>query len=220
VTDAESGSILQGAQVTITVPASGNGILAGTTNEEGRVDSGLENVKIGDQLKINVTISKEGYLTKTVDVTLNITQPGVINIHEMMDASIGKMEVGVDLATLIDIKPIYFDLGKSLIRKDAAKELDKIVKVMNDYPTMVVELGSHTDCRGSIASNSALSDRRAKASAEYIKARITNPERIYGKGYGESQLKVDCPCEGTVKSTCPESEHQKNRRTEFLIIKM
>jgi outer membrane protein OmpA-like peptidoglycan-associated protein len=85
---------------------------------------------------------------------------------------------------------------------------------------MVVELGSHTDCRGSIASNATLSDNRAKASAGYIQARITNPERIYGKGYGESKLITNCPCEGTVKSTCPESEHQKNRRTEFLIIKM
>ena len=65
-----------------------------------------------------------------------------------------------------------------------------------------------------------LSNNRATASAKYIKERIPNPERIYGKGYGESKLKVNCPCEGTVKSTCPETEHQKNRRTEFIIMKM
>ena len=126
----------------------------------------------------------------------------------------------MDLAKLIDIKPIYFDLNKFNIRKDAAIELEKIVKVMNEYPTMVIELGSHTDCRASIAYNEKLSDNRAKASAAYIKSRIKNPERIYGKGYGESKLIVDCPCEGTVKSTCPEEEHQKNRRTEFVIMKM
>jgi outer membrane protein OmpA-like peptidoglycan-associated protein len=121
---------------------------------------------------------------------------------------------------LINIKPIYFDLGKYEIRKDAAVELDKIVKVMNEYPTMEIELGSHTDCRSSIALNLKLSDNRAKASAEYIKKRISNPQRIYGKGFGESKLKVNCPCEGAVKSNCSEEEHQKNRRTEFIIIKM
>jgi outer membrane protein OmpA-like peptidoglycan-associated protein len=98
--------------------------------------------------------------------------------------------------------------------------LDKIVKVMTDYPTMKIELGSHTDCRSSISFNEKLSANRAKASAAYIKARIKNPERIYGKGYGEYKLKVDCPCEGAVKSTCTEAEHQQNRRTEFVIIKM
>ena len=71
-----------------------------------------------------------------------------------------------------------------------------------------------------MAYNEKLSDNRAKASAAYIKERIPNPERIYGKGYGESKLKVDCPCEGTVKSTCSEEEHQQNRRTEFIIITM
>jgi outer membrane protein OmpA-like peptidoglycan-associated protein len=91
---------------------------------------------------------------------------------------------------------------------------------MNKYPNMVVELGSHTDCRASIKYNETLSDKRAKASAAYIKTKITNPARIYGKGYGESVLLNGCACEGTVKSTCSEEEHQKNRRTEFKIISM
>jgi outer membrane protein OmpA-like peptidoglycan-associated protein len=65
-----------------------------------------------------------------------------------------------------------------------------------------------------------LSDNRAKASAAYIKAKIKNPERIYGKGYGESKLKNGCACEGAVKSKCSEEEHQANRRTEFIIMKM
>lgn len=220
ITEAETGNTLEGVAVKIVDAKTGKTFLDKLTSPEGLTDSGLENIKIGDQLNLKVTISKEGYLSKTVDLNLKITKEGVYNVHEMIDASIGKIEVGVDLATLIDIKPIYFDLGKYAIRKDAAVELDKIVKIMNEYPSMQIELGSHTDCRGSVASNETLSSNRANASAEYIKKRITDPNRIYGKGYGESKLKVDCPCEGTVKSTCPESEHQKNRRTEFLIIKM
>lgn len=123
-----------------------------------------------------------------------------------------------DLVNLLkDVNPIYFDLGKYNIRRDASKELDKIVKIMNDNPTLEIELQSHTDCQASFEYNMVLSDNRAKASAAYIKERITNPNRIVGKGYGESQLKVNCPCEGDVKSKCSDKDHQLNRRTEFIL---
>ena len=117
------------------------------------------------------------------------------------------------------MNPIYFDLDKSNIRPDAAIELDKIVVIMNENPGIKIELGSHTDCRASYSYNMKLSDRRAKSSAKYIRERITNPERIYGKGYGESKLVNDCGCEGDVVSDCSEEEHQLNRRTEFVIVK-
>ncbi|HTF06175.1 MAG TPA: OmpA family protein [Bacteroidia bacterium] len=176
----------------------------------------LTGKKLGDQLTYTIAFEKQGYLSKSIVYDAGIFKEGEIRIEESLD----KIDVGLDLAKIIDIKPIYFDLGKSIIRPDAAIELDKIVKVMNENPNMVVELGSHTDCRSSAQSNMSLSERRAKASADYIKKRITNPDRIYGKGYGETQLTNGCECEGVVKSTCPEDEHQKNRRTEFKIIKM
>ncbi|MFT5581406.1 MAG: outer membrane protein OmpA-like peptidoglycan-associated protein, partial [Psychromonas sp.] len=99
--------------------------------------------------------------------------------------------------------------------------LSKIVAIMNENPNLVIELESHTDCIASRAYNESLSDKRAKSSASWVQKRVkSNPSRIYGKGYGESRLKNDCPCEGAVKSTCSEEEHQLNRRTEFMIIKM
>jgi outer membrane protein OmpA-like peptidoglycan-associated protein len=165
-------------------------------------------------------LKKDGFLTKSVDFSKLISTLDVVNVHENLDVSLTKIEVGSDLAKLVDEKPIYFDMSKYNIRKDAAVELDKIVKIMNEYPTMIIELGSHTDCRGTIQQNQTLSDNRAKASADYIKSKISNPERISGKGYGEGKLVSDCPCEGTVKSKCSEDEHQKNRRTEFIIIKI
>ena len=86
---------------------------------------------------------------------------------------------------------------------------------MKDYPDMVIELGSHTDCRGSDQYNLYLSDRRAKSSAAYIQERIDNSERIYGKGYGETTPNVesDGGC-----NALSEDEHQLNRRTEFIIV--
>jgi outer membrane protein OmpA-like peptidoglycan-associated protein len=220
IKDNKTGNSLDSVKIKIIDKISGAIVLEAITSDKGGFMKDLTNNKINDQLNYSVSISKQGYLTKTVDFTHKIDKPGLINLNEKLDVSLGKVEIGIDLSSLIDIKPIYFDLGKYLIRKDAAVELDKIVKVMNEYPTMEIELGSHTDCRSSIASNLKLSDNRAKASAEYIKKSISNPNRIYGKGFGESRLKIDCPCEGTVKSNCSEEEHQKNRRTEFIIIKM
>jgi outer membrane protein OmpA-like peptidoglycan-associated protein len=140
--------------------------------------------------------------------------------YDTAEVTLARLVSGVDIATIIEIDPIYFDVNKSNIRDDAAIELLKIVKVMNDYPSMVVELGSHTDCRASKTYNRNLSDRRAKSSASFIKKRISKPERIYGKGFGESKLKNKCECEGSRIVPCSEEEHQENRRTEFLIINM
>jgi outer membrane protein OmpA-like peptidoglycan-associated protein len=126
--------------------------------------------------------------------------------------------VEVDLAIALPLNSIYFDLDKYNVRPDAAIELDKIVKTMNEFPDMVVLLKSYTDCRETVEYNQILSDKRANASAVYIQTRITNPSRITGKGYSESKLVNGCACEGDVVSDCTEADHQQNRRTEFIIV--
>ena len=186
------------------------------TGENGLVSFLIDNKKLGETIDFNLILSKDGYLTKKLNLKF-IANSKTINVGDFMEITLSKLEVGGDIAELISINPIYFDLGKWSIRKDAALELDKIVAIMNEYPNMIIELGSHTDCRSSKSFNQKLSDNRAKASADYIKKRISKPTRIAGVGYGESRLKVNCPCEGTVKSDCSEEEHQKNRRTEFII---
>jgi len=216
VKDKATGALLDSVKINVTDNISGSLFGNAVTTASGDYRNPITGKKIGDRLSYNVSFERTGYLAKSITMNAPIDKEGEIRVDETLD----KIAVGLDLAKIIDIKPIYFDLGKHAIRPDAAIELDKIVKVMNENPNMVVELGSHTDCRSSAASNMALSERRAKASAEYIKKRITNPDRIYGKGFGETQLTNGCECEGAVKSTCPEEEHQKNRRTEFKIIKM
>ncbi len=190
------------------------------TNDKGQVMRPVADKKINDRMSYNITLAKEDYLSKTLTYNRLLDHEGQYDVSEEINLKLEKMAVGVDLAKAIDLQPIYFDLGKATIRTDAAVELDKIVKVMNENPTMVVELGSHTDCRGSAKSNERLSQKRAAASAEYIKKRITNPERIYGKGYGEYRLLNACACEGSIQSDCTEEQHQENRRTEFVVVKM
>jgi outer membrane protein OmpA-like peptidoglycan-associated protein/tetratricopeptide (TPR) repeat protein len=219
VTEAKTNLALDSVEITLVDPLTKIEFIKRFTESNGTITEILTNAHLNDTLAYTITLKKKGYFTKVVDFTKQLTKPGIIGVHEELDLTLTKIEEGMDLAKVFKINPIYFDVNKFNIRPDAAIELDKIIAIMNENPTLVVELGSHTDCRAPIAYNERLSDRRAKASAAYIKLKIKNTARIYGKGYGESQLITDCPCEGDVKSTCSDEEHQLNRRTEFKIIK-
>ncbi|MBX2894429.1 MAG: OmpA family protein [Cyclobacteriaceae bacterium] len=210
---------IQDVTITVRDKKTGRTFITDNTSLKGEIRKKLENTKIGDVLHYTLRLERAGYLTKTIDFKFTITKPGEIAVHELMDIKMDKIDLGMDIGKVIHINPIYFDLGKASIRKDAAAELDKIVQVMNDNPNMIIELGSHTDCRSSAQYNLTLSDKRAKASAEYVISKGIARSRISGKGYGESKLVNDCACEGTVKSACSETEHQANRRTEFIIVK-
>ncbi len=116
---------------------------------------------------------------------------------------------------LAEIENIYFDFDKSNIRPDAAKELDKLIKLMKEeYPELVIEIGSHTDRRGSNAYNEKLAERRARSTYDYLVANGIAPERIATyKGYGETQPAIPC-------DRCSEKDHQLNRRSMFSVVKM
>lgn len=115
---------------------------------------------------------------------------------------------------IVNINPIYFDLNSSKITKTAALELDKVVAIMKKYPKLKIEGGSHTDSRGGDALNMKLSTKRAESTVNYIIRHGINPDRITAKGYGETQ-----PVNRCVNGVrCSESEHQQNRRTEFVIL--
>lgn len=114
----------------------------------------------------------------------------------------------------IKVNPIYFGFDKSNLNNDAKIELDKIVKVMIENNSLIVEAASHTDSRGSIAYNQKLSERRSQASVDYIISKGIEESRIKSKGYGESQLLNNC----TNGVRCTNDQHHFNRRTEFIII--
>ncbi|MGB5323049.1 OmpA family protein [Lutimonas sp.] len=113
----------------------------------------------------------------------------------------------------VNINTIYFDFDKFNIRADAAKELDKVVQVMNEYPELLIEAGSHTDSRGKDKYNMKLSEKRAKSTVDYIVSKGIDASRITYQGYGETQLVNEC----SNGKKCSEEEHQLNRRTEFKI---
>jgi outer membrane protein OmpA-like peptidoglycan-associated protein len=119
----------------------------------------------------------------------------------------------------IKVENIYYDLDKWFIRPDAAKELDKLVKILKDNPTMEIELSSHTDCRATAKYNMQLSSKRAESAVNYIASQGVEGRRMIAAGYGESRLVNKCECEGTFVVPCTDEQHQENRRTEFKILK-
>lgn len=109
---------------------------------------------------------------------------------------------------------IYYDFDKWDIMPESEIELKKLIKIMNDNPDIKVELGSHTDARGSDSYNEWLSQKRSDSAVGYIIKSGIPKTRIVAKGYGETQLVNQC--KNGVE--CSDAEHRKNRRTEFKII--
>jgi outer membrane protein OmpA-like peptidoglycan-associated protein len=118
--------------------------------------------------------------------------------------------------TVIVMENIYYDFNKAAIRTSDARDLDALTRLMLKYPTMEVELGAHTDSRGTTEYNQQLSERRAEAAKEYLVRKGVAANRIRTKGFGESQVRNHCK-DGV---ECTEKEHQFNRRTEVRVLKI
>jgi len=178
-----------------------------TMNNESSVNLGenaLFYTRVEGASQILLKTRAKGYLNQTKRVNSNFEGLKRDTIF-MMKREINRTFV---------LENIYYDLDKWDILPEAEDELDKLVAIMKENPTLVVELGSHTDSRGSDKYNLLLSQRRSNSAVEYIVSQGISRSRIVAKGYGETQLVNHCS--NGVK--CSDSEHRKNRRTEFKIL--
>jgi len=121
-----------------------------------------------------------------------------------------KLSVG----SKIVLRNIFFDLDKATLRPESTTELKRLIGLMNEVPTLKIELGGHTDSQGSDSHNQDLSERRAKAVVDYLTKAGISADRLKSAGYGETQLVNECA--NGVK--CSPSAHQENRRTEFKVL--
>ena len=213
VTDRKTGELLANAEVTL---------LDSKFQELDKVmsDSGANykfNVKCRETYYVRAT--KTDYDTSEQRLTI-VNKSGKTEMAITLDKKVVIVKKDDDIAKALGIKMIYFDLDKSFIRPDAALELEKILSVMKENPTMTIDVRSHTDCRQTIAYNASLSGRRVVSTMDWLIKNGIAKKRLTGKGYGESQLTNACPCEPTNESTCSEEEHQLNRRSEFIITSM
>lgn len=172
---------------------------------------GYYEVNIDRDLDYQITASKKKYKDDKKKFTSKYLPKKTTEIIVNL-----KLSPVRDIRILADLNTIYFDFDRYEIRPDAARELDKIVTLLTDeYPNMIMSLEAHTDSRGSFSYNDRLSIDRANATYEYLISKGLPASRIINKnGYGERRLTNGC--EDGVR--CEEAEHQKNRRTEFLVV--
>ena len=202
VTDAVNGNPI--AQATIRLFNENNEQIAFLESDE----DGNYKTTVNRNMEIPLEAKQIEY--KNLNATLNTSN---MQDLEEMEYNIVLQPVA-DVEYLAEINNIYFDFDKSNIRPDAAKELDKLVKLMRDeYPDLVIEVGSHTDKRGSEAYNEALAKRRAQSTRDYLIEQGIAKNRIKEQGYGERQPAIEC-------DRCSKEQHQLNRRSMFSVVNM
>lgn len=161
------------------------------------------------------------------DYTVYAKHPKYLGSRQEKQSTVG-LEFSADLTqdlTLsrekFEIPNVFYDLDDTTLRPESKVALDSVYQILVDYPKLVVELQSHTDCRASYEYNMRLSQGRANSVFAYLVGKGIAPGRMVPKGYGESQLVNNCACEPNDTgpgANCTEAEHQVNRRTVVAII--
>lgn len=196
----------------------GDTLFQETTDQLGQFIHQLGTYKKGDSLNINITIKKEGYITKTVSYKDWIAGNKTIKLLLKMKKIIpGETE----LAEILGLNPVFFDLNSSYLnRPDAKADMRKVAKVLQENPSIKIEIHGNCDQRGSYKYNVWLSKRRAESAFRYLVGHGISPNRIVSvKGFSydrptATQVEIDAVSTKTEK----ERLYQLNRRTEFIIV--
>jgi len=201
VYDKKTSQIISGAMVTL---AKVNGTELKVETDE----NGSYHFNLAKDAEYNVSAEKTAYRSDFESLaTIGLTSSKVLEQNLYLEE--------IELNKGIRLENIYYDFDMWDIRDDAAIELDKLIKILKDNPTIWIELGSHTDSRGKGAYNLKLSQKRAESAVNYIILKGIDKNRITARGYGETQLLNAC----SSRTECTETVHQLNRRTEFKIVK-
>ncbi len=185
---------------------------------EGSADTaylnGTENftISLDPDAEYNIYAVKDKYYSseRMVSTAGIIQSMGVTKVRDtlfMKELKIGEV---------YKIDNIYYDYDKANIREDAKPALNGIIQMLGQYEDMSIQINSHTDCRGSAAYNKNLSRDRAASVIRYLQQRGISKSRLQSKGFGETKPVETCNnCDD-----CTDTQHQRNRRTEFQIITM
>jgi outer membrane protein OmpA-like peptidoglycan-associated protein len=162
---------------------------------------------------------------------LNVSFPGYAFFSQSFDMknpdNLEAIHMDVPMVPLSDngtesilLANVFFDLDKSILRKESYVELNKLVSFLNENESIHIEIGGHTDSRGDAQRNLTLSDNRAKAVYNFAISKGIAKERLSYKGYGSTKsVNSDEAISKLVKKDEKEKAHQENRRTEYKIIK-
>lgn len=189
------------------------------TKADGKFNFNLEPSK-----KYKVIGSKPGYFSVSQDFATGLTSVEKelqlkFDIDEIVASESGTgsgtpKDGSATAPKTYNIGDIFYDYNSATVRPDAVGNLDKLVSMLKDNPAIAIEIQSHSDSRGSDGYNMSLSNKRAQSVVNYLTAKGIASKRLKAKGFGESQPVNKC-VDGV---ECAESEHQKNRRTEFIVL--
>lgn len=194
---------VEGVNVEITIEGSGE-VIKATSDKDGKFQ-----MKLSPETSYQLACTKEGCFSRMDELSTK-----GLKFSQDFYADFEVEEIVIDKPIVLE--NIYYDFDKWNIRPDAAVELNKLVKILKDNPDIEIELGSHTDARGSDKYNQVLSQKRAHSAVKYLISQGISAKRLTWKGYGESKLVNSC----TNDANCSEEEHQQNRRTEFKVTKI
>ncbi len=149
-----------------------------------------------------IAVKKDGYLFHSENFDLKASE-----VFQEVEINVALKQI--DVGQSIVLKNIFFDFDKATIRMESANELDRLIKLLTDNPTLKIELGSHTDNKGSDEYNQKLSQSRSQSVVTYLIGKGILTDRLVAKGYGETVA---------VATNDTEEGRQENRRTDFKIL--
>ena len=154
---------------------------------------------------------KEGFFNKSMEVSSKgLKDPKnvliTIKVRVLLERIYEEKE--------IILSNIYYDYDKTTLRDESKIVLDTLWGMLETNPDIFVEIGSHTDSRGSNSYNEVLSQGRAESVVKYLIQKGIDFKRLGAKGYGETKLINHCADD----VECTEEEHQENRRTTFKVV--
>ncbi|MBK6930307.1 MAG: OmpA family protein [Saprospirales bacterium] len=173
------------------------------TDANGLIDHHLER-----NTKYKIDLFQAGRHVGSTDI--NTAGWSLPNQIMMQNFSVAPLMPG----TVIELPNIYYNFNDATLRPDARKDLDLLVSLLKQQPSITIELASHTDCRGTSRYNQDLSQRRANGVVDYLVQKDISRDRLRPVGYGESEPRNEC-IDGV---NCTEQEHARNRRTEVRIL--
>lgn len=189
---------------------------------------GTYRVELERDIRYVMMASARGYLNQNFELRTGPEEKNETYIVDFFLSPISKPVV---------IENIFYDFDKATLRPESKKALDEMIKMLNDNPNVTIELGAHTDRKGSVEYNERLAQRRAQSVVDYLIAGGISTDRLEAKGYGKSVPKTinkkmaksfdflkegDVLTEEFINALPPEQEEiadQINRRTEFKVLR-
>jgi OmpA-OmpF porin, OOP family len=200
ITACESGMPLAGVNVAIVDTINHKTIHTQVTDEQGRYEFTLTDFEI-----LTAQASSKGYLTNSMVIRL----PADLDAETLVNPALCITK------PIVVLDNIYYEFNKAILLEESFPSLDKLVNMLNENPTMRIEIGGHTDSKGSNELNQKLSEARAQSVVDYLVSKGIDPARLESKGYGAT--KPIAPNKNADGSDNPEGR-QKNRRTEFKVL--